>query len=219
MRSDEVIGAWLTRFLRRRDSGAPEAQEAQPDRAAAIGGLGEALVAGRLREIGWPVLRNVVLREREGSVEIDLLVRAPDALVVLEVKTWSGFIQGAAQAALWVRHGGDGRELSVPNAVRQNLAHVAAVERAIGDSGVSIWGLVVSAGHARFAAPLRPHVVDMSTLDRVLQAQAETAGPVDQDRLDQAWSRLRQEAERSPGRREAHVAWLRSRGGVVGTCE
>ena len=218
MGSDEVIGGWLARFLRRRDGGATDAQEAQPDRAAAIGGLGEALVAGYLREIGWPALRNVVLREPGGSVEIDLLARAPTAVVVLEVKTWSGFIQGAAQAALWVRHGGDGRELTVPNAVRQNLAHVAAVERAIGDSGVSIWGIVVSAGRARFAAPLRPHVVPVSAIGDVLRAQAMQARLADQNRLDQAWARLGQEAERSPGRREAHVAWLRSRDRAAGNC-
>ena len=219
MGSDDVIGAWLARILRRRDGGTTDAQEAQPDRAVAIGGLGEALVAGRLREVGWPILRNVILRERGGSAEIDLLARSPAALVVLEVKTWSGFIQGAAQAAIWVRHGGDGRELSVPNAVRQNLAHVAAVERAIGDSGVSVWGIVVSAGHARFAAPLRPHVVPVSTLGEILQAQAMQARPADQDRLDCAWTRLRQEAERSPGRREAHVAWLRSRDRAAENCE
>ena len=214
MGSDEVIAAWLARFLRRRDGGATDAQEAQPDRAAAIGGLGEALVAGHLREIGWPALRNVVLRERGGSVEIDLLARAPAAVVVLEVKTWSGFIQGAAQAALWVRYGGDGSELAVPNAVRQNLPHVAAVERAIGDSGVSVWGIVVSAGHARFVAPLRPHVVPVSAIGDVLQARL-----ADQNRLDRAWARLRQEAERSPGRREAHVAWLWSRDRAAGNCE
>jgi hypothetical protein len=219
MGSEQVIGAWLSRFLRRRDGGATDAQEAQPDRAAAIGGLGEALVAGRLAEIGWPAFRNVVLRERGGSAEIDLLARAPSAVVVLEVKTWSGFIQGAAQAALWVRHGGDGRELTVPNAVRQNLAHVAAVERAIGDSRVPVWGLVVSAGHARFAAPLRPHVVPVSAIGDVLQAQAKQARPADQDRLDWAWARLPQEAERSPGRREAHVAWLRSRDRAAGIYE
>jgi len=212
MESEEVIGAWLARFLRRRDGGATEAQEAQPDRAAAVGGLGEALVAGRLGETGWPALRNVVLRERGGSAEIDLLARAPNAVVVLEVKTWSGFIQGAASAASWIRHGGEGRELTVPNAVQQNLAHVAAVERAIGDSGVPVWGLVVCAGHARFAAPLRPHAVAVSAIGDVLQAQAKQARAADQDRIDRAWARLRQEAERSAGRQAAHIAWLRARG-------
>jgi hypothetical protein len=140
MGSDEVISAWPAGFLRGRDGSETEAQEAQPGRAAAIGGVGEALVAGRLREIGWPILRNVVLRERAGSAEIDILARAPGALIVLEVKTWSGRIEGTASAASWTRHGADGRVMTVPNAVRQNLAHIAAVEWAIGDSRVRVTG-------------------------------------------------------------------------------
>jgi hypothetical protein len=99
------------------------------------------------------------------------------------------------------------------------LAHVAAVERAIGDSGVSVWGIVVSAGHARFAAPLRPHVVEVSVVGDVLRAQAMQARLADQKRLEWAWAKLRQEAERSPGRREAHAAWLRSRDRAAGNCE
>ncbi|HTH47302.1 MAG TPA: nuclease-related domain-containing protein [Candidatus Limnocylindria bacterium] len=219
MGSEEVIGAWLARFLRRRESGTTDAQEAQPDRAAAIGGLGEALVAERLRELGWPTLRNVVLRDRGGSTEIDLLARAPGVLMVLEVKTWSGRIEGAASAASWTRHGSDGRWVTVPNAVRQNLAHVGAVERAIGDSRVRVLGVVVSAGHARFAAPLRPHVVQVSAVNGVLRSLADGTRSGDQDRLDRAWALLSQEAARSPGRRAAHVDSLRSRHPGAGNCE
>ncbi|GAB0119869.1 nuclease-related domain-containing protein [Acidisoma sp. 7E03] len=219
MGSEEVIGAWFARFMRRRESGATEAQEAQPDRAAAIGGLGEALVAGRLRELGWPVLRNVVLRDRGGSAEIDLLVRAPGGLMVLEVKTWSGRIEGTASAASWTRHGSDGRVTTVPNAIRQNLTHVAAVERSIGDGRIRVSGVVVSAGHARFAAPLRPYVVPVDSVDGALRSLARVARPYDGDRLDRAWALLCREADRSPGRRAAHVDWLRSRHPDIGNCE
>jgi hypothetical protein len=216
---ESVIEAWLSRFKRRREAGVLGAQEAQPDRAAAIGALGEALVAGVLRDMGWPMLRNVVLRERGRSSEIDLIARAPAAIAVLEVKTWSGFIQGEARAASWTRHGKGNEVMAMPSAVIQNHVHVAAVERAIGDHAVAVWGLVVSAGHARFAAPLRPHVVDVSVIGTVLQAEAIRGRWCDPHRLDRAWARLRREAERSPGRREAHVAWLRSRERAARICE
>ena len=88
MRPDDVISAWVARFLRRREVATADAQAAQPYPAAAVGALGEALVAGTLRDMGWPTLRNVVLRERDASAEVDVLVRAPNAVVVLEVKTW-----------------------------------------------------------------------------------------------------------------------------------
>ena len=66
-------------FVRRRASGATDAQAVQPFPAAALGVLGEALVAGAVRELGWPTLRNVVLGARNASTEVDLLVRAPTA--------------------------------------------------------------------------------------------------------------------------------------------
>ena len=210
MGSDEVIGAWLARFLRRRHGGETEAQKAQPDRAAAIGGVGEALVAGRLREMGWPVFRNVVLREQGGSTEIDILARAPCGLFVLEVKTWSGRIDGTASAASWTRHGWGGRVVTVPNAVRQNLAHVVAVERAIGDRMVRVRGTVVSAGHARFAPELRAHVVSEAAMADVLLGAASGA-PVEPWRLEEAWAALGREAARSPALRAGHIAWLKTR--------
>lgn len=210
MGAETVIEAWLSRFKRRRSAGEMDAQEARPDRAAALGALGEALVAGALRDMGLPVLRNIVLRERGRSTEIDVIALAPGALVVLEVKTWSGFIQGAAQAALWTRHGRDNEAISVPNAVIQNQAHVAAVERTIGDRSVPVWGLVVSAGHARFAPALRAHVMPVSQLASVLVSESRGCD-AEPGRMSAAWETLRREAAKSPERQAAHIAWLRGR--------
>ena len=210
MGAETVIDAWLSRFKRRREAGEMDAQEAQPDRAAALGALGEALVAGALRDMGWPVLRNVVLRERGRSTEIDVIGRAPGALVVLEVKTWSGFIQGAAQAAAWTRHGRGNEAVAMPNAVTQNRVHVAAVERAIGDREVPVWGLVVSAGHARFAPALRAHVVPAAELAGVLRDSAR-GDHGERRKIERAWAALSREASRSPERQAGHIAWLKAR--------
>jgi Holliday junction resolvase-like predicted endonuclease len=210
MRAETVIEAWLSRFKHRHESGVSVVQEDQPDRAAALGALGEALVAGALRDMGWPVLRNVVLRERGRSTEIDVIARAPGALVVLEVKTWSGFIQGAAQAASWTRHGRGDEAVTMPNAVTQNRAHVAAVERAIGDREVPVWGLVVSAGHARFAPALRAHVVPAAELAGALRDGA-CGDHGELRRIERAWASLGRVAARSPNRLAAHIARLQAR--------
>jgi Nuclease-related domain len=136
-------------------------------------------------------------------------VRAPGALVVLEVKTWSGFVQGAAQAALWTRHGRGHEVVSVPNAVTQNRAHVDAIVRTIDDRTVPIWGLVVSAGYARFAPALRPHVVPAAELVGVLRAGVD--GLMEGQGIQRAWALLSREADRSPERQAGHVAALRDR--------
>jgi Nuclease-related domain len=219
MGPDEVIATWMKRFLGRDDGGATDAQAAQPDRAAALGGLGEALVAGVVRELGWPALRNVVLRERASSAEFDLLVRAPHCIVVLEVKTWSGFVDGTAGAEEWVRYGAGGCEAGAPNAVRQNLAHVGMVERAIGAREVRVSGLVVSAGRARYSERLRRHVVLLADLAAVLRAHAAAVVPCRPASLDRAWAILTREADRSEVRREAHAAWVRSRRSNSTDCE
>lgn len=219
MRPDDVITAWLARFPHRRDRGATDAQPAQPDRAAALGALGEAMVAGVLRDAGWPALRNVVLHEGDASAEIDVLARAPNGIVVLEAKTWSGFIDGTAGAAEWTRFGAGGREASMPNAVRQNAAHVGMVEQTIGDRDVSVRGLVVGAGHAHFAAPLRSHIVPLAELAEVLQALATRPRLHNPHSLDRAWTLLAREAERSASRREAHAARVKSRRGDGQNCD
>lgn len=219
MGPEDVILAWTRGFLRRRGGGATDAQAAQPDRAAALGALGEALVAGALREMGWPILRNVVLREPMSSAELDLLVRAPHCIVVLEVKTWSGFVDGTACAAEWLRYGAGGREARVPNAVRQNVVHVGMVERAIGDRDVRVFGLVVAAGHARYGDRLRRHVVPLAELAGVLRAHAADIPSCPPGSLDRAWTVLTREEGRSVTRRDAHAAWVRSRRSHQADCE
>jgi hypothetical protein len=210
MGDESVIEAWLSRLMRRRDAGALDAQEEQPDRAATIGALGEALVAGVLRDMRWPVLRNVVLRERGRSTEIDVIARAPGALVVLEVKTWSGLIQGEAEAAQWARHGRGGEVVALPNAVAQNRVHVAAVERTIGDRLVLVCGLVVGAGHARYSPALLAHVVPVAELPGVLRGANAIHDGADAARVERAWATLGREADASPARQAEHVKRLRS---------
>jgi hypothetical protein len=212
MKAEAVIEAWLARFKRRHERGVSVAQEDQPDRASALGTLGEALVAGAIRDMGWPVLRNVVLREHGGSSEIDLIARSPAGLVVLEVKTWSGFIEGSARAESWTRYGRANEALPVPNAVAQNLVHVGAVERAIGDREIPVLGIVVSAGHARFATALRPHIVPVSEIAEVLRSIGQRSFRQTL-RMDRVWEYLRREAERSPERQAAHIARIRARPG------
>ena len=219
MRPDDLIAAWINGYVRRRVSGATDAQAVQPFPAAALGMLGEALVAGAVRELGWPTLRNVVLGARNTSTEVDLLVRAPTSIVVLEVKTWSGFVEGSTDTEHWIRQGAGDREAIVPNAVRQNAAHVAIVERAIGNREVRVFGLVVSAGHARYAERLRSYIVPLVQLPNVLQVQAMKMRPCPSSSLDRAWSLLTREAERSAPRREAHSARVRSRRSHQTNCE
>ena len=208
-----VIGVLLVVALMRRaigrDASAAAMLSERPDRAAVIGALGEALVAGRVRDLGCPVLRNVVLDDGVWSVEIDLLACVGDGIVVLEIKTWSGFIAGVADAPTWTRYGRGGRKDEVPNAVRQNWAHVAVVERFISDSGVCVRGYVVSAGSAQFAEELGRFVVPLADLGTVICVRPLLPGS--REAVLQAWARLEASVAGSDRRRGAHIERVRSR--------
>jgi len=208
-----LIAGALWRRTRARDVSAASVLTEKPDRAAAIGALGEALVASEVSALGRPVLRNVILLDGTHSVEIDLLVRVSDGILVLEAKTWSGFISGSEDWPIWTQHRKGGRIETFRNPARQNLVHVRAVERFVADPAVWVRGLVVSAGHADFAAQIARTIVPLANLRTVLQHHV--AIPlVGQDAIEVAWSRLAAEAMRNERRRSAHAAYVRSRKGA-----
>jgi hypothetical protein len=178
-------------------------------RAEAIGSLGEALVRAELETLGWPSLSNVVLACRWGSAEIDHVVRAPDGIIVIETKTLSGNVSGEAGAESWLQRA-HGEERGFQNPLTQNGAHLDAVRDVIGNPEVTLRGLVVSAGRSRYSAPIAGCVVPVCDLARVLRESV--AMPLFADAaLAAAWTALVIAAERSEARRQAHVAYARSR--------
>src|SRR5271157_5689503 len=121
-------------------------------RAATLGALGEALVTSEVEALGWPVLANVILECGRGTVEIDHLVRAPDGILVIETKTYSGFVAGTEDAAQWTQQLRDGRRFLVQSPAMQSIGHLFAVSQAAIDRA---WmRLLVEAGQSerRYAA-------------------------------------------------------------------
>ncbi len=190
---DLLLSAWLSRSARRRVARIGGVERVS--RSAALGGAGEALVAGFFSDGGWPVLRNVFLPGRKGVTEIDLLVRLPAAILVIEVKTWSGSIGGCADDFEWSRTGSGGEALVI-NAVRQNLYHVEAVLSVIGDRAVNVRGLVVNAGRARFEARLARDVVALADLQAAISVFVRPVTGELAERHDRAWELLRRHEER-----------------------
>jgi hypothetical protein len=184
---------------------ASEGDETRGDqRAHAIGNAGELLVASELARLGFPAILNLVLVDFAGnSVEMDHVVRVGSGLVVLETKTWSGFITGAVTDEVWTQHKHLGAVKSFQNPALQNLQHVGALEWFVGDWRVPVRGFVVSAGHARFADGLRSTVVPLTNLAEVLDG---CPYPVDLGgvAISGVWRRLEKEEMLSSDRRDAH---------------
>jgi len=173
-------------------------------RAVAVGALGEALVRAELEVLGWPMLRNVILGAPSHRVEIDQLARAPGGVIVLETKTYSGHVDGDPGSEFWILSLRDGRSFVVPNAVRQNVAHIRAVRCVIDDASVPVRGYVVSAGAGRFAPQLARAIVPAAELRTRLAGDAalQRRGGV---KLEAAWSRLVAAAAEGETHRAAHA--------------
>jgi len=169
-------------------------------RSLAIGRLGEGLVTGVLEPTGWPVLRNVIIEVDGRTVEIDHIVRTSNAIVVLEVKTLSGFISAGQDSSVWNQNV-NGRVVRIVNAVRQNQRHVDAVARFLDDDRVPVHGYVVSAGSGLFSREIAGDIVPLKMLPNVLGTQADSA--VD---LAESWSKLVAASVSSAAKRERHMA-------------
>ena len=186
------------------------------DHARAVGDAGESLVGCELFLLGLPQLRRVILGEGGRTAEVDHLVRLPAGIVVLETKAWGGFVSGTPECDVWVRHGRDGQDDAFLNPAVQNLGHVRAVERFVADGRIAMRGLVIAAGHARFAAEIAPLVVPVRRLGEALGALVWPDG-ADHAALASAWRRLEREAARSAGRRTDHVSYARGRSSGAGS--
>jgi len=108
-------------------------------RPAATGRGGERAVRQALARLRLPALHDVVLADALGHTQIDHLVRTSQGIVVIETKTFAGWITGTLYGAHWTQHLAGGRiRHRFQNPVRQNHRQCKAVEAAI--SGLAVPG-------------------------------------------------------------------------------
>ncbi len=114
-----------------------------------LGWAGEARVGARLKRLLPEVRDDLILPDgRGGLTQIDHLALTPAGLLVVETKTYSGLILGQAHEPTWTQVIGRRRH-RFQNPLRQNFAHVRAIEALLPD--IPVEGRVVFAGQARFA--------------------------------------------------------------------
>jgi Nuclease-related domain len=185
-------------------------------KAGIIGRKGESAVALALSELGVPTLHDVLLPDALGVTQVDHLVRGPDAILVIETKTYGGHITGSADSAEWAQHlnAGETRH-EFQNPVHQNRRHCRAVEAAVAGLEVPIAGLIVSAGSATFCEELRDKVVPLSRLAASFRVTPDRLH--DPQQMEIAWQRLRRVvADAEPRRDEHREAMRQRRGGCYG---
>ena len=99
-------------------------------KAAIIGRKGENAVARTLAALGIPALHDVLLPDLLGITQLDHVVRAADAILVIETKTYGGHIAGSLHSSEWVQHLAAGEtQHAFQNPVHQTIAIVGPSRR------------------------------------------------------------------------------------------
>jgi hypothetical protein len=181
-------------------------------KAGIIGRKGESAVARVLSALGVPALHDALLPDLLGVTQLDHLVRAPDAIMVIETKTYGGHITGSLDGAEWVQHldAGETRH-AFQNPVHQNFRHCRAVEAALAGLDVAVAGLIVSAGSATFCDALEGAVVPLPCLGEVFRSLPRRRH--DPRHLENGWERLSRAVADAEPRREEHRDLLHQRWG------
>lgn len=177
-------------------------------KAAITGRKGESAVARSLRKLGVPALHDVLLPDALGVTQLDHLVHAADAILVIETKTYGGHITGSLTSAEWVQHLAAGEiRHAFQNPVHQNRRHCRAVEAAVTGLTIPVVGIIVSAGAATFCDELQGRVVPLGCLAQVFRSAPPRR--TDPGQLAVAWQRLIGATEAAESRREEHREAMR----------
>ena len=179
-------------------------------KAGITGRKGEDAVARELERLGLAALHDVILEDAHGLTQIDHLVLGPQAIVVLETKTYAGYITGSTYSSEWVQvlKAGTVRH-SFQNPLRQNHRHCKAVEARVPPGSVPIWGFVVSAGRARFCDELVDVAVPVARLADLFRH--DNRFDDSHQELENVWRILSAAAAEGEALRERHAAELRFR--------
>lgn len=95
------------------------------------GWMGEATVAGILSSLlseEYRVLNNVMLHTDRGTTQVDHIVVSVYGIFVIETKNYKGWITGTENSEQWTKNM-YGKKYSFRNPIRQNFAHVKALEQ------------------------------------------------------------------------------------------
>ncbi len=179
-------------------------------KAGITGRKGESAVNRELATLGHPALHDVILADLFGLTQVDHLVRTPDAILVIETKTYGGYITGTLDSSEWVQHlaGGEVRH-AFQNPARQNHRHCRAVAAATAGHDVPIAGAIVSAGSATFCADLEGAVIPIGRLGELFRLSSPRAH--DAAALERAWRQLVAAVAATESRREEHHEAMRGR--------
>jgi len=160
----------------------------------------------------YRVLNDVTLPSRFGTTQIDHVIISHFGIFVLETKHLFGWVFARPGARQWTQSLGPEQQYRFQNPLRQNHAHVKALEAVTGLDRKAFQPLVVITGRATFKTPVPPRVVPLADLLDEIRRHVRVR--LSQEQMAAAQAAI-EAARLKPGRKtdRAHVAGLKARFG------
>lgn len=136
---------------------------------------GEKRVNDIIKSLDLPLFSDAYLPSRNGTTQIDHIVRAGNCIVVIETKNYDGTIYADTKSSKWtqfIRR----KKSTFMSPIKQNNIHVNAVTKITGKKA-DIRPLVVMAGKAKFKNPMPDGVIKIGQLKQYLRLAFVDAGP------------------------------------------
>ena len=193
------------------------AERKRQKRAEANGKAGEKKLLRILRqgldEERYEILSDIMLPDgRGGTTQIDFIVVSEFGVFVIEAKNFGSKISVDAEGQLWEKTLHDGTRSSFPSPIRQNKAHVRALEESTGIPESVMVPIVAFADRGEFETYIPAGVCFFSEVVPLIRSRMEPVIKAVQipDIADAilAWNK-----SITPEQRAAHVAYLRARHG------
>lgn len=139
------------------------------------GYFGEKYVANKLRGLSkdeFKIIHDVMLPTSYGTTQIDHIVVSIYGIFVLETKNYKGWITGGENSEKWTKNM-YGKKYSFRNPIKQNYAHVKALEELLGIPQKSFIPIVVFSGSATIKVKTNKPVIYISKLYKVICSYKE----------------------------------------------
>lgn len=139
------------------------------------GVIGETVVATRLSglpEEQYRVINDVMLHTDYGTTQIDHVVVSVYGIFVIETKNYKGWITGNEYGDYWIKNV-YGNKYSFRNPLKQNYAHVKALEKKLGVEKDKFIPIVAFSDKCEIKVDTEENVIYFSNLKRVIRGYTD----------------------------------------------
>jgi restriction system protein len=177
------------------------------------GAMGERRVKHALLGLtkqGYHLINDVTLPTARGTTQVDHVLLSPFGVFVIETKNMSGWIFGSASQPKWTQLIGR-RKYQFQNPLRQNYAHVKAIEKLLDVPVTTIHSLVAFTGEAK-AKTAMPDNVFFSSAALLARIKSNSAELFSADEVTSQVGILKQcSLPDTRATRSAHIKQLKRR--------